>query len=245
MVFTTTFYPKGISDWRAQCAVETALKALDLKIPVVNVDSGSPEEFLSILRNLNVTILSDETPGKPFGLCRRQALRFVEKQYPGAIAFWMEPEKSGMLDDIQLIVDPILKDDTDIVTPWRTQLFASYPFEQAHTETYGNFVFECATGCKWDVFAGPVAIAPKAAPVFLKYNQDGKRADLWDSTIIPRVEIAATMRGTSVEVDYRHPARQTQAEAGNPEFVKRRLTQLNNLCPQLWAEAEKWKLPRS
>jgi hypothetical protein len=243
-IFTTTYYPNGISDWRAQCAVETALKALDVGIPFIIVDSGSPDGLLSIFRNLGATVLPDEKPGQPFGACRRQGLRYLQEHYPDSVAFWMEPEKAMMLDDIDAISKPILTGKAELSTPWRKYLSDSYPIEQAHSESYGNYVFECATGFRWDVFAGPVAIAPNVFSVFLLYNSSGNREDRWDATIIPRIQIAATARGVSVEVNYRHPHRQTLGESGNPEFVKRRLIQLNTLCLQFWEEAERWNLPR-
>ena len=151
-----------------------------------------------------------------------------------------------MLDDLSEFCLPIIRCEADMVTPRRVRLFETYPPEQAYSESYGNLVFQIATGKAWDVFAGPVAFNMAAAEVFLKYNEDGMpRVDKWDSTIIPRIEIAATLRGISVDTNYSHPARQTKAEAGSPFFVHRRLEQLNNLCPQFWAEAARFNLPRS
>ncbi len=244
-IFTTTLYPDP-SNWRAKCAIETARKAFQLDVPFVTVDSTSHAEFLDALKNEGAIILQDESGGKPFGACRRQALRYIIAQGLAQNFFWMEPEKTSMLDDLHQIFRPIVQNDADMVTPNRIRLFETYPIEQAHSESYGNLVFQIATGKAWDIFAGPVAFNAAAAAIFLKYNEDGiPRDDRWDSTIIPRIEIAATLRGRSVDTQYAHPPKQTQAEASNPVFVKKRLEQLNNLCPMIWAEAARFGLPRA
>ena len=138
----------------------------------------------------------------------------------------------------------------DVICPKRGDgcFKQSYPIEQYHSESYGNYYMNCVMkgalqvandemgpvsgiACKdIDWHFGPFAFRRKLLPLWLKYEGTS-----YDAQLIPIV--AAIRKGYSVnsslEVTFLLDGKMKEQEEGNLEFIEKRLLQLNDLDPKL------------
>jgi len=68
-------------------------------------------------------------------------------------------------------------------------------------------------------------------------NYQGAYGDTWESIQIPRIQaIQQGMRVRSRPIPYQHPIEQTAQEAGQLDYLRKRITQLHNIVPALCKE---------
>lgn len=237
-VIATTTFVKDINDVRAKLAIQMVAAAKQNNYRVVVVNS-SPADFQSELTERGAIVFHQD-PNLGMGSSRRQAMTEaakLAKEHDAII--WMEPEKWTLVQSLDAIMWPVVRDQYDLVVPERSQIsLSSYPPEQQHAEMLGNLAFQYLTGKHLDAWFGPFAMNQKALKYFLEY--DGEYGDKWDSIFIPRLRIIKDgLRVASVLVDYVHPKEQTKEETGNLAFLVKRIEQLLNLVPALQKEAQK------
>ncbi len=174
---------------------------------------------------------------------RRLAIRAaLDIAGPEGVGAYIDAEKYPMIPLLRKTAQPILRGEADLVIPGRTSL-ASYPRTQQLFEEAGNHFFAAYTGFRCDAWFGLRIFNAKAGELFCAY--DGRHGDRWDAIFIPVIEaIAKGLRCRACEVDYVHPAAQTQAETGNIAMDEKRREQLNVLVEAIAKEAKQFGLSR-
>lgn len=235
VIATTTFF-KTVDEIRATLALRTIRKAVSCGYPIVVVDSGSPVELRNKFVAEGATLFDEKIKG--IGPSRRQAMTAASKlaNNDGCI-IWTEPEKHTLIPELYKTVEPVFRKEADLVIPQRISL-ASYPKEQEYAERIGNLTFYYLTGHELDLWFGPRVTNQRALQHFLEYK--GDYGDRWDSIFIPILRaVAADLKVISIEVNYTHPAEQTNEESGDISFLVKRIEQLSNLVPALKTEWQK------
>ncbi len=221
---------------RSQLARELVSKAKSREC-LVRISDGTGGQFRRDieLRGANV---SEQVQG--MGPDRRRLMRLVYRNMEMRdVALWTE-EKPSLIDDLELIIGPIMMDQADLVIPARTEeAWATHPPEQVLIEKFCNRAFKAFTNVEIDCWFGPFAANAKALGHFIAREEDGTD-DKWMSIHGPRVDvIAAGLRVKSVPVPkYRYDARQRAEEEGNTALILKRVEQANNLVPALYARAK-------
>jgi hypothetical protein len=238
-IVTQTKY-NSVKDTRAKIALRTVAKATGKGLSAF-ISDGTGGEFREQIISLGATV-SDQPSDTTMGADRRRILKLAADSLPDdGIVFWTEPEKDTLIQDIPLLVRPILEHRIDLVIPARSRAgWDTYPPEQVDIERFGNRAFQAFTGVEADIWFGPFAANKRALQHFLDYT--GEYGDKWDSIHIPRVSIFAT--GLAVmsifSPNFRYPAEQCKEEEGNPTLILKRLNQMNNLIPALYKECIKF-----
>ena len=254
VVVTTTYYP-DISDIRFNLAIDLCKLANTNKIHLIIVDDSpnhnqvatkflqtggyihlyqqDKEKFIGKGGALRQSIAMAATLIRENNNDRGDALN-------NAVICFTEPEKVDLLNHVHLIAKPILDGEVDVVIPKRNdELFKqTYPIEQYHSESFGNYHFnllanqlpakgfqlEGAKSIDW--LFGPFALKASLSRSWLTYLGTS-----WDAQIIPYVRGVRdnNWRITSVVVDFRHPKVMKEQEEGSSAFTKKRLMQLNLL----------------
>lgn len=252
---TTTCYP-DTNDIRLLCAVDLCRLAAQHNFQIFIIDDSPDEMVRRQLRGDDASlgeyvhaIRQDKAQYSGKGGALRQAIRMAAEWFrennidadKSAIVF-TEPEKTNIIEHVYEIVFPLLTGNTDVVVPARNDdLFReTYPIEQYHSESYGNFYFNLlANQCgsfewataegptkKLDWLFGPFAFKMNLANSWLQYE-----GTAWDAQMVPYVR-GVRMNGwriTSVPINYRHSRDMKQQEEGDPIWVAKRLHQLNLL----------------
>lgn len=265
VIFTCSYY-SSVSDLRLKQCLETLNHASygSNTVATVVVD-GSPTEVHEYLKSSSPnTIICKEkgTFGKGKGGALREAA-FVASTLPGVIddtwICWQEAEKSDMMRCWQSEIfeaSPKIGNDVDIVCPKREDgnFKESYPIEQYHSESYGNYYMnavmknalnvinkknsqDVAIHCNSiDWHFGPFAYRKKIQDFWLEY-----KGTSYDAQLIPIV--AAVRKGirveSSLEVTFRLDEKMKEQEEDNVDFIEKRLHQLNDLDPKIkafWTE---------
>lgn len=236
-IATTTFYnPDSQSDTvRAEIAKKLVRTATDMGYRIVIVDGGSSQELLREFEGYGGIVYQEEQKG--MGKVRRQAIREAYNTKRQIIA-WTEPEKEDYIKEIMKTAVLVLEGNADLVVPRRKSM-ESYPTSQQLAEPLGNLFWEHLTGHSLDVWFGPRTWKREISDYFLKY--DGKYGDKWDSIFIPVMDaIIQGKKVIGVEVDYIHPAKQTEIEEHDTRFDKKRVEQLDNLIKSLSLHWERY-----
>lgn len=275
VVFTCTYY-SSTNDNRLHQCIQTLNDPTygSSTIATVVVD-GSPPEVHEYLKHkckqgLTVVVKEEGRYGRGKGGALREAAD-VAASLDGVgddtWLCWQEAEKSDMMRCWQTeVIDSGVPSDTntgididilseyDVICPKREDgcFQQSYPIEQYHSESYGNYYMNCVMkralqvvksndekgpvpvsviDCKdIDWHFGPFAFRRKLLPLWLKYQGTS-----YDAQLIPIV--AAIRKGYSVnsslEVTFLLDGKMKEQEEGNLEFIEKRLHQLNDLDPKL------------
>lgn len=259
IVFTCTYYSDPNDVRLHQC-----LKTLqDPKfgasvIPIVVVD-GSPPDVHEMIKSSSNAIVYKESKmyGKGKGGALREALQMASL-LPGANEStwlcWQEPEKSDML---RCWVNEVFSGSgvgvssmDDVICPMRKKdcFQASYPIEQYHSETYGNYYLNGIMKEQLDKMEykcddidwhfGPFALRKKTLYLWMEY-----KGTSYDAQVIP---VVAAIRkqiyriNCSIQVSFKLDANMKQQEEGSLDFIEKRLHQLNDLDPKV---KQFWKDP--
>ncbi len=189
---------------------------------------------------------------------RRQALRTASEIPDVEVVAWVEPEKVSIVRDcMDGPVDEILEGRADVVVPSRdSESFATYPEYQVGFEQESNIAFNGLlrahglrgdTDPDLDAWIGPRFIRNTHRLMRLfqrrfEFTQDissgevpidRRSPELWTNALF--IPLAASIvwgyKVSSVPVPYRHPAQQTQFEAGldSPEFTDKRRFQKESI----------------
>uniref|UniRef100_A0A7S3PXQ2 Glycosyltransferase 2-like domain-containing protein n=1 Tax=Chaetoceros debilis TaxID=122233 RepID=A0A7S3PXQ2_9STRA len=274
VIFTCTYY-QTTEDLRFHQCLETLQSKYGANsVPVVVVD-GSPPEVHEVLKNSTGAIVRKETGncGKGKGGALREAAQ-VAASLPGVDEntwlCWQEAEKSHMMqcwarnvflnidsksDDNEEKSGSKVEDSDDIITPFRdvTCFQRSYPIEQYHSESYGNYYLNCVmnealTKCRPDMQSsgtgssskdlslsidwhfGPFAFRRKLLHLWMEY-----KGTSYDAQLIPIVH--ALRKGHKVNarihVPFELDSRMKDQEEGDIDFIEKRLHQLNGLDPMV------------
>lgn len=227
---------------RARLAFRMVGAARALGIHVVTADSSTNPRIGELLADWGAEVIR-ETEGATIGAGRRQALACVKDfAAPDDAIVWMEPEKAPLVQFLKEICSPLFSGTADIIVPGRSENgLASYPAVQAAYERCGNANFALLTGHALDVWFGPRAMNRAGVEEFLTYA--GEYGDRWDAMFIPVVRaLKHGLRVSSVVVEYRHPAEQTEAESKDLQLgLLKRLDQLHSLVTALYQQAVAFK----
>jgi len=254
VVVTTTYYP-DISDIRFNLAIDLCKLANKNNIHLIIVDDSPNHnqvatQFLQTGGYIHVYQQDKEKFIGKGGALRQSIAMAVTLLRENnndrgdalnkSVICFTEPEKVDLLNHIHLIAKPILDGETDVVIPKRNdELFKqTYPIEQYHSESFGNYHFnllakqlpakgfqsEGAKSIDW--LFGPFALKASLSRSWLMYEGSS-----WDAQIIPYVRGVRdnNWRITSVIVDFKHPKVMKEQEEGSSAFTKKRLLQLNLL----------------
>jgi len=266
VVFTCTYYA-STEDLRLHQCIETLNDPTygSSTVATVVVD-GSPREIHEYLKRacVNTIICKEEgRNGKGKGGALREAAA-IAGSLPGVEddtwLCWQEAEKSDMMRCWQTEViheeNDALLSNYDTICPKRNDVCfkKSYPIEQYHSESYGNYYMNCVMkgalkavndaknekdpvirceGIDWHF--GPFAFRKKLLPLWLKYEGIS-----YDAQLIP---IVAVIRkgyavNSSLEVNFLLDEKMKNQEEDNLDFIEKRLYQLNDLDPKL---KQSWK----
>eukprot|EP01006_Ploeotia_vitrea_P031164 TRINITY_DN63453_c0_g1_i1.p2 TRINITY_DN63453_c0_g1~~TRINITY_DN63453_c0_g1_i1.p2 ORF type:complete len:303 (-),score=43.29 TRINITY_DN63453_c0_g1_i1:1113-2021(-) len=252
VVFTATMY-KGVDDLRMQLAIDLCSTAQKFHIRLVVVD-GSPPDVQAVLGKHCRNLFTQKTQSRG-GAIREAITHCLQLNPKPTILLWQEPEKVDLLRFHSSIAEPILNSKADIVMPRRSThaLSTYYPPEQYHSESFGNLLLDeyalryihnnvslkDATPVDW--LFGPFAFNVKLANHWLDYN-----GTHWNAQLVPIINalqvVDTTNRLQSVEVEYRHSAKQKAEETGSIAFTEKRLMQLRLLVADLkeaWVQSVK------
>ncbi len=253
IIFTCTYY-SDTNDLRLhQC-----LKTLQdprfgaSNVPIVVVD-GPPPAVHDLLKSTTGAIVRQEQ--KLYGSGKGGALReaaMVASSLPGVTEAtwlcWQEAEKSDMNRCWVEEVLPKSRPNDEVICPTRENdcFQKSYPIEQYHSESYGNYYLNCImkgeleqTENKCDDIDwhfGPFALRRSLLNLWMEY-----KGTSYDAQLIPIV--AAIRKGhqvnSSIDVTFELDADMKHQEEGSLDFIEKRLYQLNDLDPKV---KQFWKL---
>jgi hypothetical protein len=268
VVFTCTYYA-STEDLRLHQCIETLNNPTygSTTVATVVVD-GSPREIHEYLKKACIHAIICKEEGLRYGKGKGGALREaadIAGSLPGVEddtwLCWQEAEKSDMMRCWQTEViceenNAILSINDTVICPKRNDACfkRSYPIEQYHSESYGNYYMNCVMKgslqavnhaknekdpmirCEEiDWHFGPLAFRKKLLPLWLKYEGMS-----YDAQLIPIV--AAIRKGyavnSAIEVTFMLDGKMKEQEEDNLDFIEKRLYQLNNLDPKL---KQSWK----
>lgn len=186
------------------------------------------------MRSLGAVVWQQTQPG--MGNARREALRHALDLSCQAIV-WIEPEKYPMVPLLHAGVRAIVDEGFDLAM-FRRLTLDSYPPEQAMAYKMAGLAFQYLYGFDCDYGFGPLCMSPRAATeYFLSYH--GEYGDVWDSIHIPKLRmIVEGQPFTIIDVDYRHPPEQTEAETGVELFMKR-VEQISQITDAVFRESQR------
>jgi hypothetical protein len=158
-VCTTTFYPQwkphpadveqmlesgdkveAEHKIRGDLALETALAVLRKGFRLVLIDGGKGSAFRDALAERGIPFTEEAARG--MSASRRQAFEIAYADPAVDAVAWIEPEKVGMVEEMERCVEPVLTDEAAIVIPARTDAgWDSLPAYQRGSEREGNRVF--------------------------------------------------------------------------------------------------------
>lgn len=250
VIFTCTYY-NDVRDLRFHQCISTIRHSQ--YIPIVIVD-GSPPEVHEALRNTDALVFRESDRfGNGKGGALREAAQ-IAASLPGVNSStwlcWQEAEKSDMIRCWQdFLFSTSVKDSDEIITPNRddSNFKKSYPIEQYHSESYGNYYLNCvmrraldentSSGIgNIDWHFGPFAFRQKLVQLWTSY-----KGNSYDAQLVPIVH--GIRKGYRINTDITVPfvldEKMKQQEEGNIEFIEKRLNQLNSLDPRVkmaWSE---------
>jgi len=242
-IATSTLYNP---DWesyglRAELAKKTIINAKNIGYEISIVDGGSSDELLKEFERYGAKVIVELQRSDTMGAQRRNAIEYACNLGRDVIV-WMEPEKETYVSEIEKTVTPIIEGSAEMVIPRRKSL-ESYPVFQQHFEQMGNIFWKDVTGTDLDVWFGPRTWKKEMSRYFLDYK--GEYGDKWDSIFVPVVNAIFDGRKViSVDVDYIHPKKQTEAEEHNIKFYMKRVEQLDNLTNALYKHWKKLNLQK-
>lgn len=243
---------------RGDLALQTIQTAMEKGYHLVVVDGHVNDSFVEALSNLGVTTLEEEeqtmSGARQQGFQEAAAISNVK-----VITWTEPEKVSIVQDCVATCVLPILDGEADIVVPKRDETaFAAYPDYQVDDEKLSNKRWNRALRSAGllhkdeedlDAWFGPRFIRNDPALVKLfcdSYEFEPRlddttsepialdklvRPELWaNATFLPI--IAALEKGykvKSVDVEYRHPSKQTAVEQGSAEYQRKRAVQRRNI----------------
>lgn len=183
-----TYYPKWYNGKlkslshtdkiRGDLALEFIKKTISNGFHLVVVDGKSSRSFKKLLKNFsNIILIRKLSPKR--SPAKRQAFKAASKIAGVKVIIACEGEKVSILDNVKPIVEPILKNEADIVIPKREEsLFKlTYPDYMYESEKEGNVLYNeqlrlnnLTNKYDWDLFFGPRVFSnnPKVLSLFLK-----------------------------------------------------------------------------
>jgi hypothetical protein len=269
VLFTCTFY-HNTSDLRFLQCLETIREAEKYNLPLVIVD-GSPDPIHEVLCATTTTsgrsllVVEKEVKGSGGKGAQLRAAAKIASSLPGVtdatLLCWQEAEKTDMVR-LWREVQERLEHTDDVVVPYRNpeEFQGSYPIEQFHSETYGNFYLDCVMNDALQVdqtakpprlsdialrqafddsrhripsidwHFGPFAFRARHCNLWLRY----RRGDSYDAQLVPIVH--AMRKGllvSSVLVKFSLDPRMKSQEEENIQFIEKRLNQLTDLDPKV------------
>lgn len=258
-VTMTTSYPnwypgerKSIEDTdkvRGDMAIQTVTSGVNRGLVMVVSDFRSSPAFHDQLSGLQIKLV--ERTGIDRASGRRQVIAEGSSTPGVEVIVRTEPEKDSLLDHIEAIVLPILRDEADIVIPKRAQpdFARTYPDYMYRSETEANKkfnnmlrMFDLLVGADeldLDIFFGPTILANrpdvlelfderfevKDGRVFLAGVRKYLAPDNFsNSQSFPVIEaLSMGLRVASVEIPFEYPATQKENEVMKAEeFAKKR-----------------------
>lgn len=232
-IYTSTLYKEDpISRVRAPLAIKFLENARRLGIKCVVTDSGSNNEFLEAVGQMeNVTLVDDSHVKASMGESRRSALEKASSLEGVEFFLYADPEKDDLItqQNICNMLQILRNNEADIVVPQRKSL-ESYPPFQAWIEKRANKrATKLAKGYNeshevakhLDLWFGPKMMNLAGSKFFENYNRDKGKLDKWDSIIVPVIEAHnAGLRIGTVEVDYEVDTTRRDSEVSHPEIAK-------------------------
>ncbi len=161
---------------RGDLAIQTIDEAIKHSYTVVINDGGSSKEFKGELAKRRIIVQA--RIGESRATARRQLIEYSSHVPQAKVILRMEPEKVSLVENcIPQLVEPILRDEADVVVPKRRQdLFSSsYPNYMYRSEMYANKKYNdilhefkiLPSEEEFDFFFGPVVFSNK--PNILKF----------------------------------------------------------------------------
>ena len=233
VIVTATKYENN-NDPRFFMAEQTIGLARLFRYRIVVVDDSPDPAVARAFVEKEAVLFRQEVKG--FGYAVRQAIcEGAKLAGPDGIVAWQEPEKIDMLRHYKVFVDPILKNEADMVIPRRTDFsLSTYPAEQVLSEKLLNHYAWLLSGKKLALDLGSGVRVFKTALAHFFEDYDGA---IWDTLVIPVIRaVKANCRIESIGINYIHPRKQKEIEEGNTLWCEKRLTQLQHLIPLLKKE---------
>lgn len=245
ILVTTTFYKKE-NEVRYRLAIDMMMKAKAAGYPVVVVD-GSPVIFTrDRFQSVGAFVYSQSLVG--MGASRRQAFFMANekaKELGISIVLWLEPEKVGIVDLVDQIIEPIANANADIVLPFRSEKsWATYPAAQRQSEEKINAFYNekvaddmlMGSGdSQFDPAFGPIAFHRTLARYFIECDGRNMTPPIADNYITQYAPLLAVLeenaRVATVEVDFEYPPEQKVEEETQlaEEMVIKRRRQLDEI----------------
>jgi hypothetical protein len=243
-IITTTQY-ESIIDNRFHTACQTIGNACALQYNVTIVDASPDGRVWKAFHTLKISPHIQKHRGTK-GLAQRQA--FSEAPSSARVHIWTEPEKTDLIRHIPRLIDPVLRDNADIIVPKRSaKSLASYPAFQVKSELEANAVFAEVTGLELDVMFGPVVFADSQIRRFA--TCDPARYGATDTDIQQIALIEAIAEGKtveSVEIDFFYPSVQrAEEEEAKDTMIPKRRQQLEERRRNIRIVSEKLQLRES
>ena len=250
VIATTTFYGNiencEMDKLRFGLTCKTIKKARNTNRQIIIVNGSPNPKIAETMKELGALVYPETLKG--MGASRRLAFFYALHKlffnkvdgndpfrmvYPGnGIIIWIEPEKTGMIQLIPKLTEPIMAGVADIVIMKRSEKsFQTYPAFQVKSEKKANKAYEEATSRKgYDPMSGPVAFKASVLQKHLFLNPNSANInDTYIQHYIPL--LIPKQRVSSVEVDFMYPPDQKSAEeaADNEEIREKRQWQMKTL----------------
>lgn len=271
-ILTFTSYPlwylgdvKNIQDThkiRGDLAIAFAQKSAKLYPTFVAADDTN-EAFLYTLKSIpNIHIMMRSSPLRAQTI--RDIIQFAQKHESPQIFVLSEPEKVDLLNYVDMLITPILKNKTSFVIPTRNmKLFRQYyPDFQFQSEMEGNAAY-CALLKKsgllsakthtLDVFFGPRVFKniPEVVDLFLaqmhvpeSISTFQRPEDSTNGCLFPVIQaLEKNIPLFPVKIPFRYPSLQKENEQKNEDvFVTKRKGQRESVMAHLsWYLSQKYK----
>lgn len=231
--------PKNsIEKIRSEIFLETATNLKNSHITCIAIYKDCDAEYITKLRNRKIILIEQKSKG--MGNARRESLLSGLEMFPRTLYFlWLEPEKPDMPRFAKDMIKKMKKDNS-VFGMFNRIGYDSYPREQAYYYLFCRAVASHLLKRDVDYAFGPMMLTRKCSNYFLNYHSE--YGDLWDSILVPRLNIIKNEIITVLPINFANNYRMTQIESGNETIILKRIKQLNNVAISLVKEFEKLNL---
>jgi hypothetical protein len=226
-------YPTVPQKVRSDVFLDTAKNLRELGIPCIALAAECSDAYIRRVREHDVVVVPESNHG--MGAARREVFAKGLELFPSAVHYlWLEPEKSHLPQHALRLSRQMLSQDA-VLGLFNRGRMNSYPQEQAYYYLFCRAVASQLFGFDTDYAFGPMIMTKKSLPYFLDYR--GDYGNLWDSILIPRVRLFYDRERICIShAAFQNDERMKLAESGDPEFILKRVRQIDNVIPSLISE---------
>lgn len=244
-IITGTRYPDlehdRVQQVRFALAKELAENARQLGLPLFLIEASSAyPQVAEELAARGATILTpDDSP--EMGPCRAQCAEAAladPRQFDYFL--WTEPEKASMPGFLERLVATAEEGYGVVMSARSGEGFESHPDYMWQSEVLANWKLGLLTGHFVDWYMGPKLMDRQATQIFADYYRQPEVgwAGVMNSTLIALKQ--GLRLGSVLLPEYRYPASQAEAEAGDEKMKEKRRQQHGQIVAEM---TKVWNTP--